>query len=131
MPLQGVAEAECRRAADAAEQAYNAAFSKAVGGDEATLNREHQRCMDLAQQAYADSAIGPLSFPSLSLLDYLSVLRHQDLRALMKDISDAFCCGEARVKSAEANRIKQIRGDFGYKGYICLDAFQVQDLHQH
>ena len=60
-----MAEAECRRAADAAEQAYNAAFDKAVASEEATLNSEHQRCMSLARQAYAEGAIGMLLFHSI------------------------------------------------------------------
>lgn len=53
-----MAEAECRRAADAAEQAYTAAFDKSGPSEEADLNKEHHRCMALARQAYADGAIG-------------------------------------------------------------------------
>lgn len=55
---QGVAEAECRRAADAAEGAYNQAFNKQVASELEALNEEHQRCMTLARQAYAEGAIG-------------------------------------------------------------------------
>ena len=50
--LQGVAEAECRRAADAAEQAYVAAFSKDVEPDEGALEVEHRRALDAAAAAY-------------------------------------------------------------------------------
>ena len=56
--LQGVAEAECRRAADAAEAAYQAAFQKDVVPDEASLDREHARCLSLAHQQYAADAVG-------------------------------------------------------------------------
>ena len=54
---QGVAEAECRRAADAAEAAYVAAF-KDVAADEAALDAEHQRSMAAARDAYAAGAMG-------------------------------------------------------------------------
>ena len=50
--MQGVAEAECRRAADAAEQAYVAAFSKSVEPDEGALEVEHRRALDAAAAAY-------------------------------------------------------------------------------
>ena len=50
--MQGVAEAECRRAADAAEQAYVAAFSKNVEPDEGALEVEHRRALDAAAAAY-------------------------------------------------------------------------------
>ncbi len=69
--LQGVAEAECRRAADSAEQAYNAAFDKAVASEEASLNSEHQRCMNLARQAYAEGAIGGPR-PFVKYLDFMA-----------------------------------------------------------
>ena len=62
--LQGVAEAECRRAADAAEAAYNSAFNRKVASEVEALNEEHQRCMTLARQTYAEGAIGmPLLVP--------------------------------------------------------------------
>lgn len=56
--MQGVAEAECRRAADVAEAAYAAAFSDGVEPEEAVLDAEHLRCMGIAHQAYADVAVG-------------------------------------------------------------------------
>jgi len=63
--LQGVAEAECRRAADAAEGAYSQAFNKSVASELEALNDEHQRCMSLARQAYAEGAIGLFHPPPL------------------------------------------------------------------
>lgn len=56
--LQGVAEAECRRAAEAGERAYAAAFSEAVPGDEGALDAEHARCLALAAAAFDDAAVG-------------------------------------------------------------------------
>ena len=58
--VQGVAEAECRRAADAAEAAYQDAFNRDVVPEEATLDREHARCMAAAHQCYATAAVGEL-----------------------------------------------------------------------
>ena len=55
---QGVAEAECRRAADVAEAAYAKAFSKDAEPEEAALDAEHLRCMRIAHSAYADIAVG-------------------------------------------------------------------------
>jgi len=43
--LQGVAEAESRRAADAAEAAYQAAFTTDTPADEAALDREYERAL--------------------------------------------------------------------------------------
>jgi hypothetical protein len=71
--LQGVAEAECRRAADAAEAAYNEAFNKSVASELEALNDEHQRCMSLARQAYAEGAIGLLPPHPPSIQSSLSI----------------------------------------------------------
>jgi len=56
--LQGVAEAECRRAADAAEAAYRGAFNRGVPAEESRLDAEHARCMALAAAAFAEVAVG-------------------------------------------------------------------------
>ncbi|KAK9918012.1 hypothetical protein WJX75_000546 [Coccomyxa subellipsoidea] len=55
---QGVAEAESRRAADAAEQAYREAFNRDVGADEGQLDAEHARALAVAQAVFKDKAIG-------------------------------------------------------------------------
>lgn len=56
---QGVAEAECRRAADAAEAAYCAAFREsATAPEEAALQGEHRRACEAASAAYTSAAIG-------------------------------------------------------------------------
>ena len=62
--VQGVAEAESRRAADAAEQAYRAAFSRSVSADEAALDAEHVRALAAAQAVFSDAAVGE-PFPSM------------------------------------------------------------------
>jgi hypothetical protein len=56
--LQGVAEAECRRAADDAERTYHEAFNTSVEPSEAQLNAEHGRAVALAKRAYDASAVG-------------------------------------------------------------------------
>ncbi|KAK9825847.1 hypothetical protein WJX81_003554 [Elliptochloris bilobata] len=55
---QGVAEAECRRAADAAEAAYRANFNRGVPAEEGRLDAEHARCLALAASTFASTAIG-------------------------------------------------------------------------
>jgi hypothetical protein len=50
--MQGVAEAECRRAADAAEAAYAAAFRDDIEPDEGAFEVEHRRALDAAAAAY-------------------------------------------------------------------------------
>ena len=55
---QGVAEAESRRAADAAEAAYASAFDESVAAEEAALQAEHLRALHAARKAYADMALG-------------------------------------------------------------------------
>ena len=56
--LQGVAEAESRRAADAAEAAYQKAFNKDVPADEAALDREFDRAFNVGQAAFREVAVG-------------------------------------------------------------------------
>lgn len=53
-----MAEAECRRAADAAEAAYRGAFNRGLPAEEGRLDAEHARCMALAASTFASSAIG-------------------------------------------------------------------------
>eukprot|EP00887_Chlorella_sp_A99_P005605 scaffold1.g5605.t1 len=55
---QGVAEAESRRAADAAEAAYAETFRGDVAADEAALEAEHQHALVAAQKAFDELAIG-------------------------------------------------------------------------
>ena len=55
---QGVAEAECRRAADAAEAAYVAAFDQDLVAEEGALEAEHARCLDAGLQVFAENAVG-------------------------------------------------------------------------
>ena len=56
--MQGVAEAESRRAADAAEQAYREEFNRDVGADEGQLDAEHLRALAAAQQVFNEKAVG-------------------------------------------------------------------------
>ena len=64
---QGVAEAECRRAGDAAEEAYHKAFRRETTADEASMDAEHHRCMNVAMRAFDAVAIGGAS-PALLLV---------------------------------------------------------------
>jgi len=56
--LQGVAEAESRRAADAAEAAYQAAFTTDTPADEAALDRDYERALSIGQRAFREVAVG-------------------------------------------------------------------------
>ena len=58
---QGVAEAESRRAADAAEHAYREAFDRSVSPDEGQLNAEHARALAAGQAVFNEAAVGALS----------------------------------------------------------------------
>lgn len=49
---QGVAESECRRAADRAEAVYRETFSDAVDSEQAAMEAEHQRALAAAQHAF-------------------------------------------------------------------------------
>lgn len=51
-------EAECRRAADAAELVYIATFDEKVVAEEASLDREHQRALQAAQMTFQEAALG-------------------------------------------------------------------------
>jgi hypothetical protein len=56
--MQGVAEAESRRAADAAEAAYRQAFDSDVSPDEGRMEAEHARALAVAQAVFSDGAVG-------------------------------------------------------------------------
>ena len=49
---QGVAESECRRAADEAERVYHDTFDAAVSPEQASLQAEHQRALSAAQSVF-------------------------------------------------------------------------------
>ena len=53
-----MAEAECRRAGDVAEAAYQATFNKSVPADETRLEAEHARALAAAQAAFNEVAVG-------------------------------------------------------------------------
>lgn len=55
---QGVAEAESRRAADAAEAAYREAFHRDISPDEGRMDAEHMRALAVAQAVFNETAIG-------------------------------------------------------------------------
>lgn len=58
LALQGVAEAESRRAADVAEAAYQQAFNQDISADEAALDREFARALSAGQAAFREVAVG-------------------------------------------------------------------------
>jgi hypothetical protein len=53
-----VAEAESRRAADAAERAYREAFNRGVPPDEGQLEAEHSRALAVAHAVFNEAAVG-------------------------------------------------------------------------
>ncbi len=53
-----MAEAESRRAADAAEQAYREAFDRSVSADESALQAEHARALAAGQAVFSEAAVG-------------------------------------------------------------------------
>lgn len=55
---QSVAEAECRRAADAAEGCYVNSFNQDLAAEETALEAEHQRCLEAGLLMFADNAVG-------------------------------------------------------------------------
>ena len=78
--LQGVAEAESRRAADAAEAAYQAAFKTDTPADEVALDREYERALSIGQRAFREVAVG--QSPSASPCPaYAGALGHTSCKA--------------------------------------------------
>ena len=62
--MQGVAEAESRRAADAAEAAYRETFNRGVAPDEGRMDAEHARALAVAQAVFSDAAVGGSCVPT-------------------------------------------------------------------
>ncbi len=75
-----MAEAESRRAADAAEAAYQAAFRTDTPADEVALDREYERALSIGQRAFREVAVG--QSPSASPCSaYASALAHTPCKA--------------------------------------------------
>ncbi len=75
-----MAEAESRRAADAAEAAYQAAFKTDTPADEVALDREYERALSIGQRAFREVAVGQLPSAS-SCSAYASALAHTTCKA--------------------------------------------------
>ena len=60
-----MAEAESRRAADAAEAAYQGAFKSDTPADEVALDREYERALSIGQRAFREVAVGQYHLPLL------------------------------------------------------------------
>ena len=106
---QGVAEAECRRAADAAEAAYVAAF-KDVAADEAALDAEHQRSMAAAREAYAAGAMGKpphgtLMDQAMPVMTESNLLTGYRAHVLLQSVSGS--AGDEAVKKANEQRFTE------------------------
>ena len=67
MHTQGVAEAECRAAVEAAEAAYTAALDPKVTADEEALLATHQRALEAALAVFHSAAVGDPQASSRSL----------------------------------------------------------------
>ena len=69
-PLQGVSEAESRRAADSALEAYVAAFRGDVAPEEQALDAEHRRALQAGDRAFRAIAVGDEAVQQASLQRY-------------------------------------------------------------
>ena len=88
-----MAEAESRRAADAAEQAYRETFDRSVIADEGALRAEHARALAAGQAVFMEAAVGTSH----------SSLLGGSLKQLMRigwDPSAAFMHGNVLVQMA-------------------------------
>lgn len=65
--LQGVAEAECRRAADLAEEAYRKSWGDPKDFTEKDMDLQHEKCLRVARQTYDAHAMGKMYSSSNSL----------------------------------------------------------------
>ena len=64
---QGVSEAESRRAADTALEAYVAAFRGDVPPEESALDAEHRRALEAGDRAFRAIAVGDAAVQGASL----------------------------------------------------------------
>lgn len=86
---QGVAEAECRRAAEAAEAAYAAAFSELTSSEEAALDAEHARCLAEAAAAFEDIAVGDASIRTAHQDKYIQACRSRFTQVRARKLAEA------------------------------------------
>jgi hypothetical protein len=71
LPPQVVAEQECRRGAQRAEDAYRRAFDDGVAADEAALAREHEGALAAARRVFKELAVGDKGTRRAHKLDML------------------------------------------------------------
>jgi hypothetical protein len=74
MHIQGVAEAECRAAVEAAEAAYASALDPKVTADEEALLATHQRALKAAHSVFHSAAAGDPQASSLTHTSNIYVL---------------------------------------------------------
>ncbi|KAK9820375.1 hypothetical protein WJX72_009644 [[Myrmecia] bisecta] len=118
---QGVAEAECRRAADAAERAYQQAFNKDVDAEEVMLEAEHQRALGVAQKAFDEVAVGEESVRRANEQRFRDRTAHDFLQFKQGRLANAALECEKLITSV-TNQLMQMARDPA----VTLEALQAQ-----
>lgn len=117
---QGVAEAESRRAADAAESAYVASFPPQISADEHALQTSHQKAMAEAQRVFNANAIGDEEIRSANDKKWKAACnaRFEELRD--KILANAELAAE-RLINEGTSRLQAI---------VRKDGASLEDLHR-
>mmetsp|Transcript_15229 Transcript_15229/g.39199 ORF Transcript_15229/g.39199 Transcript_15229/m.39199 type:complete len:753 (+) Transcript_15229:129-2387(+) len=104
---QGVAEAECRRGAEAAEAAYSQSFNTGCGGELEQLNEEHRRCLEVAGAVYADIAVGDDRIKNAHRERWMSACESRFANFRDKRLAQAELACEQMLSAAQ-NRLHQM-----------------------
>ncbi len=108
---QGVAEAESRRAADAAEAAYAAAFPQDVPADDAALESAHQAALLEAQRAFDAVALGDESIKKANEKRWRETCASRFREYREKKLATAELACERAINEASARLAEIVRGE--------------------
>ncbi|KAL6785100.1 hypothetical protein ACKKBG_A02440 [Auxenochlorella protothecoides x Auxenochlorella symbiontica] len=107
---QGVAEAESRGAADAAEAAYDAAWAGAAPGPEpAALDAAHARAVEAAAEAFAARALGPDAVKAANERRWREAVQARFAKARKEALASAALAVE-QCLAAATKRVLEVAG---------------------
>ena len=126
---QGVAEAESRRAADAAEAAYAASFPRDVPADDLALESSHQAAMAEAQKVFDASALGDESVKKANEKRWRETctFRFRELRE--KKLATAALACEKAINEATARLAAIVRREGSTMEDLHREAAEFKDQY--
>eukprot|EP00201_Polytomella_parva_P018309 CAMPEP_0175050852 /NCGR_PEP_ID=MMETSP0052_2-20121109/7477_1 /TAXON_ID=51329 ORGANISM="Polytomella parva, Strain SAG 63-3" /NCGR_SAMPLE_ID=MMETSP0052_2 /ASSEMBLY_ACC=CAM_ASM_000194 /LENGTH=724 /DNA_ID=CAMNT_0016315077 /DNA_START=265 /DNA_END=2440 /DNA_ORIENTATION=+ len=121
---QGVAEAECRRASDAAEEAYVKTFRGDVRSEVEELEAEHKRALGIAKAVYRDMCVGDVSIKSAHEQRFMEFVENRFRELSTRKLAEAAAKVNEQLYKANVAMSK-----VATSGNLSLEELQQQMQH--